>query len=488
MPESVSDYLNVSKTELENLGAVDYIVDVDSKLFIDPKLLSQATTPELKKSHEMVTDHFRKVMKLLKKSEDEGDTFWSEAEKRFKFHELQGLGMGYSSEGTGGKGFGKKLRKKVLRVAKETLEAGIEDPEFFELIDIFQKGIAADRISDMIGRIISPRLFEFSERVFQELEIPNSRLVDFEFKSIDGKEYIFEIVLNKYNGEPLLMLPMEILNDLPSMKHYEELSIVINKNKRVREDVNNIAEKALKRAVSPTQLEKMRKADLKRILLNNQNLFKELINEYKQEFKEGYDFERDPQGELIWYFEGRECTSANELKLDLPDNPTVNDIFNLIQKICDQFAFLVEKKSLYELLYDSDGSKKKERAAQLLFLGIAHPYCKYNQLDISPEVDTGRGLVDFKFSYGIDKKILVEVKLSTNKRLVHGYEKQLNEYLNAEDTENGIYLVIDVDSSYDTSQNIKNLEDRVDDLQKNFPDAPILKVVDGTKKEPASKI
>ena len=39
--------------------------------------------------------------------------------------------------------------------------------------------------------------------------------------------------------------------------------------------------------------------------------------------------------------------------------------------------------------------------------------------------------------------MLVEIKLSTNS-LLHGYEKQLEIYKKAEDTDYGIYLVIDV--------------------------------------------
>jgi hypothetical protein len=67
-------------------------------------------------------------------------------------------------------------------------------------------------------------------------------------------------------------------------------------------------------------------------------------------------------------------------------------------------------------------------------------------LDISPEADLGNGPVDFKFSRGADFKVLVEIKLSTNSNLVHGYTRQLEIYKRADDTRAAIYLVIDVGS------------------------------------------
>jgi hypothetical protein len=74
---------------------------------------------------------------------------------------------------------------------------------------------------------------------------------------------------------------------------------------------------------------------------------------------------------------------------------------------------------------------------------VAYSYCKANNLDVTPEADAGNGPVDFKFSSGFNTRVLVEIKLSTNS-LLHGYEKQLEIYKKADDTDHGIYLVVDV--------------------------------------------
>lgn len=54
-----------------------------------------------------------------------------------------------------------------------------------------------------------------------------------------------------------------------------------------------------------------------------------------------------------------------------------------------------------------------EAVAQDLFKAIAYSYCDANDLDITPEAETGKGQVDFKLSRGTDRAI-VEVKKSTN--------------------------------------------------------------------------
>lgn len=77
---------------------------------------------------------------------------------------------------------------------------------------------------------------------------------------------------------------------------------------------------------------------------------------------------------------------------------------------------------------------------------VALSYCEANNLDITPEAETGRGPVDFKFSNALDGRILVEIRLSKNGQLVTGYTKQLDIYNAAEKSFDSRYLVIDVGS------------------------------------------
>ncbi|MDM5116010.1 hypothetical protein [Aeromonas salmonicida] len=79
---------------------------------------------------------------------------------------------------------------------------------------------------------------------------------------------------------------------------------------------------------------------------------------------------------------------------------------------------------------------------------------------------------------------MVEIKLSTNGSLIHGYEKQLEIYKKADDTDLGIFLIIDVGGigrKYSEVQKIRN------DFIKEYGKASDIWYVDGNQKASASK-
>lgn len=78
------------------------------------------------------------------------------------------------------------------------------------------------------------------------------------------------------------------------------------------------------------------------------------------------------------------------------------------------------------------------------FFSVAYSYCKANNIDINPEMDTGTGYVDFKFSQGFSKRLIVEIKNSYNPNIINGYKIQLEAYKRSEETCFGYYLIIDV--------------------------------------------
>ena len=92
---------------------------------------------------------------------------------------------------------------------------------------------------------------------------------------------------------------------------------------------------------------------------------------------------------------------------------------------------------------DNDNSPKGEGAAQALFWALAEHSCKENgSVEVSPEAQTGKGKVDFKFSQGYSKRIHVEMKLAGSSSLYPGLEKQIPEYLKSDDVDLAFYVVI----------------------------------------------
>jgi hypothetical protein len=139
---------------------------------------------------------------------------------------------------------------------------------------------------------------------------------------------------------------------------------------------------------------------------------------------------------------------------------------------------------MFVAFYNDSGSRRHERFAQLLFFAVADTYCAANNLDLNREPNAGRGPVDFKVSRGYGARVNVEVKYSSNNKLLAGFTKQLEIYNRAERTQHSLYLVIrTTESSAKIDQLLKI---RSEELYKGNR-VPNIIVVDGRHKPSASK-
>ncbi len=135
------------------------------------------------------------------------------------------------------------------------------------------------------------------------------------------------------------------------------------------------------------------------------------------------------------------------LKLNIQE--TTEGFRHLMSTLCNQFKAVVENNRMYKLLYNQDGSFKGEEAVQQLFFVMAIGYCKSYNIDMSRESDTGIGLLDFKFSKGYECKTILEIKLASNPQLIHGEQVQLPNYMLAEETTFGVYMIIKTEQKDD---------------------------------------
>src|SRR5450830_1480838 len=105
---------------------------------------------------------------------------------------------------------------------------------------------------------------------------------------------------------------------------------------------------------------------------------------------QGYDFGRDRKSIDAL----RQLLTATPqhfpLKIAKPTSATADELRRIVGEITAQFKHLIEKNDLSRLLWDGS-NPKSEKAAQLIYFGIADSYCKANNIDISPEVHSGGG-------------------------------------------------------------------------------------------------
>ena len=467
MPITFSEQFNIGAEALEKHGVFDVILDVDTRVFVDPALLDICTIEEFSNAKEKVTKFFTNIITLLSHSKKIEDQFWKKADKLLTFKEVSWTCFGYSKDGTSGNAIGPVLRKKILYTLKELIVEGESDPVLFELLGVFQENIGCDRISDLVTFVLRENIFRYTQKIIEECELPSIKV------RLGKDEY--KTCINPFNAKPLLLLPAVILSPLPVVEDFDDIDMVCRENQRVRDEINSYMDLGNRNKLS--------KNEIFSLMCDNTFFRNSLISAYKDAPRVAYDFSSDPSGEYVWYIAAKEYTNKFPMVLEKESIKTIDDVLTITQLICERFKSLIEDNKLYELLYDSDGNPKHESAAQLLFYGIADAYCSANDIDLTKEGNTGRGPVDFKLSRGAEDKVVVEVKLTSNKQLKHGIEKQLPIYMRQEKTAKAIYLIID--NGHEKA--LKNFLKFHKELCKNEKEKILYIIIDGTKKPSASK-
>ncbi len=470
MPRKITTILNVASKDLNSKGAFDGFIDIDSRLHVDPSLLEVCKIKEFKESKKTFDKYFSDVLALIKGSTKEGDVLWKEAHKRLQFKEIGNTALGYSKGGTVGNAIGPILAEKILTTVSQIVEAGIIDPVIFELVGMFQKGVGADRISDMTVNLLFDSFALYSSRVAKELQAP---IKQFTIKKTD-----YELPFDPQTGKEIILVPKSLLNNLPIATDWEDIDRVCKYNDDLRIKVNKIIGNSWKSAT------RVSKRELKRLVLEEPDLLKDLIAQYKSKPRTNYDFQNDPLGELIWAELSEKAPERYPLNLNKFKPVTADNILEIVNQICEQFTTLIENNGWFEYLYDNTGKLKPERAPQLLFFGIAEVYCIANNLDLSRETNAGVGSLDFKLSKGFQAKVNVELKYSTNTSLLKGFQSQLPAYNKAEKTDTSIYLIIQTQR---THKNIDTLRKLADKSKQKGERVPEIIVIDGQKQQSASK-
>jgi hypothetical protein len=421
-PVRFSAQFGVNEKVLVKLGVLNPTLNVDTKLFIDPFLIPLSAHPEIAKGGRKTYEkHFETVIKLLAGSKQKDDTAWRSARRLMEFPEVKWTCLGYGGQSVSGSGSG------VL---------GVDDPDLFVAMGLFEDGIGPDRISDMATNVILPDLLKFNARILKSLNVPTKKVT---VALKNGGSYEADLPINPFEkgDAPIILVPSDILRDLPIATDWSDVADAASKNAALRNKVN--------RQVAEIWSRKTRKdkSNLRAWAMSSEDNFKLYMELLRGAKPKPYDMAGDPLGELVWRRIAETLAGDQPFRLADPKKHDAASVAAVVSKIIQQFQFLIEKRRLSEELYHQ-GSPRPEKAAQRMFFAVAHAYCKANDLDLTPEAETGNGPVDFKMSSGFKGRVLVEIKLSTNPKVVAGYGKQLETYKGAEETTRGFYVVIDV--------------------------------------------
>jgi len=415
----ISDEFNLGN-KLEKLGVFDSLMDEDSNFFINIIRLRDTKILEFSESYDNINKYFKEMSILLKASKSSEDKLYKSAVKSFKFSEVKGINLGFS-KGTHGAGFGPILSNQIVKDASEIIKSGSEQPEIFHLTSLFEENVGPDRLSDMIATLIYDDIVRYTKRIYKEIGINKTNFPKYSFDS--------GLLKNPYKDCELLLLPIDILHELPIANSWEDIDRVVKENRTIREEFSKIIGAQWKKLATS-----QKKRYIKDLIFMNPKTLSKVISDYKSITINVYNVYQNFDYLII-----KQVTSitksANELDLSRRNS------YEASLEIIEEYKDWVENKKGFIVLNNAN-SKDEEKIVQRTIHGVASYYCKVNNLDISPESNSGRGPVDFKISRGKDKTV-IEIKLTSNPKCIHGFDVQIEEYAKSEGTDNKIFILID---------------------------------------------
>jgi hypothetical protein len=291
-------------------------------------------------------------------------------------------------------------------------------------------------------------LIQYTQEICNKFSIPTERfLIDnaqFDFQNRRWDHAVFNLPKNPcLRNKAILLVPKEFLCAIHAIGS-ERFSEYVSRNKsdELRASLNYEIEKSLS------------KTRVKQIVRDIAVTHPGWVREYVQHIENDesivpYDIEEDERNLYRNEKKAHEFTSSNPVLLSASND---DEFLQFITSIIYQFRLYIEEQGGFKLLWndaqqstESDEKERKPRdedTAQCLFAGIVTSYCQANNIDISREVETGRGPVDFKFSSGYQKRVLVELKLAKSSKLKQGRLQQLPAYLKSQQIQYGYYVII----------------------------------------------
>ena len=470
-PILFSSYFGVDPQEIDKAGLIDPFLNVDLELFIDPVLLAKSGNVEITTTAvSLFHDHFSKIIRLLTISQAEDDVAWKSAKRLLNLKEPSENGLGYGGASRSGSSRSEEIQTMILRTTKEIIELGSNDPEMISMMGFFEEGVGPDTISDFTTQMIFLSLAKITSDFCKSQGVSTTPISE---ENLERGLPVF--VDRKGLQKPFLLVPKDIVRDLPIANDWSDVREAAMQNTEIRERVSQL----LAGITAPTVVDT--KKALRAAALSSPEAFQHFLASV-QENATNYD----PAEDSLGYYRYRQLLLKDPNLLSTPCSVDMTEgpaaVKKVVMEAIDLFRHHVEVGDLWRELW-VDGKPKKERVAQLMFQAIADAFCRANNIDMSPEANMGGGPVDFKFSSGYQARVVVEIKRDSG-TVKHGYETQLEHYKKASDTFYGVFVVIDygrLGDKLDVINGIRNARilarERASDIV----------VIDATPKKSANK-
>ncbi|WP_375263358.1 hypothetical protein [Palleronia sp.] len=411
----------------------DPLLILDTKLYIDPFLIFQNEFGPFDGAHQEIVDFYDTAFRLVARAgEAKEQPYWNKAISILGTPEVEELCLGVTAAGTRGAGAGSGKARLIAEAIRKAVLHGLAQPKHFETLQLFQEGIAEDTISDAVGNILRHRFASYTQKICEDYEIETVTVPHhrgrFNSDRNRWEKIDVQAPVNPHNGKQILLVPKEYLRPMPTLNPDSYWGFCYQQ--KAEEMRMELGEEIGRHVNKDVILE---------LALEQYGTVEDFVAAIERIGGAPYDIEKDPKGLIQWYYASRDFAAKNPVALSFADE---KEFHSFIDNLISIFKNYVENQGGWELLFNDDGRPKSESACQRLFLGIVRQYCIANNIDLSAEVNIGRGPVDFKTSRGSKFCALIELKLANNSKFWSGLKKQLPKYLAAEEVKAGRFLII----------------------------------------------
>lgn len=224
--KSLLEYHGIKKKASE----VDFVVpflDGDRPYFIDPSLVRFTEDPRFPDWLETINIYTQLVNDYIKADDHDG------LRKVLDTGEAKVIGLGYSHGDVNGNGVGKEIAESIIRVLLTNPGFKSGGLDRIEQLQMFDKGIASDRISDLTAHILKEHLIDYTQEQCRKLGIPMEearvgKIFDYANHEWKEKKCLVPVnpeVINRRDAInphlPILLVPREIVRPLPIYLNYD---------------------------------------------------------------------------------------------------------------------------------------------------------------------------------------------------------------------------------------------------------------------------
>ena len=414
----------------------DPVLSLDTPLFIDPFLIYAAERGEFIGSHAEIITFFNSMFKMIAAANgDRNSLSYRKAIGDLRFPEVQDLCLGYTATGTRGSGSGKEIARDIAGALEEAIAAGLVRLSHFEEIGILREGIGPDRISDITAWLLRKRLMSYTQAACdRHPSIPTQEVrIGRAYYAIDLEVWAAataRLPINPHNNKPILLVPKAYVRELPTINTLGFWDYCMShESEALRNDFNRDVCK------------RVSKEDIIKVARRHPRVVEEYVKTVEVQQPTPYDLDADAKGLVGWAKPTQQYCADRPLVREVRDVP---ELVHFVGAAVDEFRNFVELHDGWCYLWRKDRTKKGERAAQMLLLGIVTHYCKACGVMVKPAQNVGRGPVQFTLGE-ITAKIMIEAKLARNRRFWNAVSAEKPAHEKAEGCAGAFIVLVNLD-------------------------------------------